>query len=106
MEAQAGHHPPQCPPHSSSHPTNHHMSHHTMTAQSSHSLHSSSHHTGHYRTAAPGHQQAGIIDQAWSDAALADGSSYVCSQCGGVVPHARRLQHEQSWCPATSVRQQ
>ena len=30
--------------------------------------------------------------------ALADGSSFVCERCGGVVPVARRLQHERFWC--------
>ncbi|KAJ9514445.1 hypothetical protein QJQ45_016186, partial [Haematococcus lacustris] len=36
--------------------------------------------------------------QGIADCSLGDGSSYVCSRCGGVVACARRQQHEECWC--------
>ncbi|KAL4421115.1 hypothetical protein ABPG77_001510 [Micractinium sp. CCAP 211/92] len=30
----------------------------------------------------------------------AEGASYVCQKCGGVVAVARQAAHEQSWCPS------
>jgi hypothetical protein len=33
-----------------------------------------------------------------TDCAVADGSSYVCMRCEGVVSAARREQHDQFWC--------
>lgn len=33
-----------------------------------------------------------------ADGAMQDGSSYVCSCCGGVVPVRRREHHQQFWC--------
>lgn len=32
------------------------------------------------------------------DCALADGSSYRCPQCGGIVQASRAQQHAQFWC--------
>jgi hypothetical protein len=37
-----------------------------------------------------------------ADAALADGSSWQCPQCGGVVPQQRRQVHIDAWCPQSS----
>ena len=34
-----------------------------------------------------------------ADDAAADGSSYTCLSCGGLVPHARAEAHAQMWCP-------
>lgn len=33
-------------------------------------------------------------------AIAAEGASYVCQRCGGVVAVARQAAHEQSWCPS------
>jgi hypothetical protein len=33
-------------------------------------------------------------------AALADGSSYTCPKCGGVVPTDRKANHDKHWCEA------
>ena len=33
-----------------------------------------------------------------SQCAMADGSSFVCGRCGGVVSKSRRQQHEMFWC--------
>lgn len=35
-----------------------------------------------------------------ADAALSDGSSFVCSFCGGVVKKDRESIHYEFWCPA------
>ncbi|WIA19712.1 hypothetical protein OEZ85_005638 [Tetradesmus obliquus] len=37
-----------------------------------------------------------------ADAALADGSSWQCPNCGGVVPQQRRQAHLDAWCPQSS----
>ena len=33
-----------------------------------------------------------------TDAALSDGSSYVCPRCGGVVSRSREQSHNEHWC--------
>lgn len=33
-------------------------------------------------------------------ATAAEGASYVCRRCGGLVAVARQAAHEQSWCPS------
>jgi hypothetical protein len=35
-------------------------------------------------------------------AAQAEGASYVCQQCGGVVSVMRQAAHQQLWCPAAA----
>eukprot|EP00884_Botryococcus_braunii_P014999 jgi/Botrbrau1/234/Bobra.0022s0211.2 len=63
--------------------------------------------TGHsqLRPHTPAH--APILEEtgrgAIADAALSDGSSFVCSHCGGVVKKDREAIHYEYWCPGRSI---
>mmetsp|Transcript_13995 Transcript_13995/g.37811 ORF Transcript_13995/g.37811 Transcript_13995/m.37811 type:complete len:225 (+) Transcript_13995:805-1479(+) len=57
----------------------------------------------------PRHLQPILVEtgrEAMTDCAMQSGTCFVCPRCQGIVPLARRAQHDNLWCPQSSQSQE